>query len=1040
MNMKTKTLVGSMGLAWMAMMPCVSKAAAIVGSPENAMAATVVLTADKDIDSLVVDGVALVPPVTIYPESFPTQYNVRPIVKAGSTKHFFRSNWVKGMVLSSDVTLWPNLDDSVRLIPPFSSGTTITNSFQLDAASFWVDAKLGSDSNAGSEAKPFATIQKAIDSLSGTTRTTVFVRPGDYGPGENANAQYGSSSLIIANKPQVRIVAVEGPEVTRIVGASDPQTIGDEVAPGCGPNAVRCLLVTSSYSSALQGFTLADGRADTSGASTDRRQGAAVDVVGGTIQVSDCIVSNCVATANVVNQIDVHRCRFVDCFAGDGSGSANYIVNKSAWFSEFVGCDIAYAGSSTFGLVREGLNHCTIIGAIKSGRSGGAIPTWNTVVDGGQVAYSGTTGGGSLFNNLKSYYLNEANFTTYRKDVDPLFVDRTKNGVVFADSPIVGLGDVPSAANFGADLWKCFNGDIEGNAIAFSADGKSLAGAYQRTVDRVVVNVAAPANGGFVIQGGDFGSYSLFGERTVSFIPAAGSRPCAGVRAGLQDFWFTNTLNNVIALDYTTLKGYGTPIAVEPIYTTDWYVDDDGDDENSGMLPSLARRTLVSAMSLCSSGDTLWALPGEYTEGLAASDPRQSVSNRVYVTAGVALRSTEGAAKTVIRGAAAKTDPDEYDRGSDGVRCVLLGWSKNVSGTIDGFTLADGHGYGKGSGYASELDAMGGGVLSLCGNTGREPAKGVWVRNCVITNCASHNGVATRVCLENCTLTDCHGGASLVHQGSAYGSYFNGNTATRVFNYSMNLVGSTIGADNRENEKNASVPFANATGNAVMRNTLVCLPMTLGGDGVTEIRNSVFAKGSNLADGHADTNESVRVAISDEGVAIDAAGVPIIGKCLAVDAGNNDWTSTETDLAGSQRIYNGTVDAGCFEADWRAVYAKRIGNPALVTVSEASADVVSDVAGRVSIAAGSLVSELTNASGEALKCVLKVSVDGGTLMVRLDGVPLVEPIVSGAREIAFEIAKEHAQLALTFEPSREGAGAATILSLRRDTGLIVVIR
>ena len=919
---------------------------------------------------------------------------------------------------------YPQLDGRIFVMPSPDPDVLLKNELVFAARVLWVDAgPKGSDSNDGqSEDTPFKTLKAASDFVAAESKTTVvYVKKGEYA--SEVMSYCGNVRLAVNNKT-VRFVAVDGPAETAIVGEAD-QTTG-----GCGANAVKLLSLRGS-GVAVQGFTLKNGFTDEKTASDASYR----DAIWGSYSsmILDCIITNCVANRDVIHDMRLIRCRVIDCTCGEGGCVFSGCMLSSVYAAGNVN---PTGGSGTTGWCgSSACYHTTFVSTPRSGRVGGDGTFVNAIIDGGANLYSSTHATNAIVWNVANVNYGASDHV---EETDPDFADRGKTGDVLSVSPAIGFCSRPTADNYGDTYWKFVSSDVDGNALAMTADGKLTAGAIQTPVPGAVVDVGTLA-GGLELASGVVGRNYLSGEKTVSFRSAdTGTRPCAGITVDGENLLFTNGVASVISLGLADFLG--KTVTAVPLYTTDWYVDAvKGNDANSGMFPTAARQTLVEGMKRCASGDTLWALPGEYKDGLDASNPNQSVSNRVYVKAGVCLKSTEGAEKTIIRGAAAKTDPDEHGCGLDGVRCVLLGWASSTSGTIDGFTLADGHCYGK-SGAATDYDAMGGGVLSLSSMSGRNPANGVWVRNCVITNCAAYNAVASRVCLENCRVVGNAGGSALVYQGSGYGSYFNGNTATRVFNYSLNLVGCTIGPDNKDGEKNAQ-PFANTIGGtgAIMRNSLVCLPTALGGSQVTEIRNCVFAKKSDLS-AHADIDETVVVAATDDDVAIDANGAPVIGKCLAVDAGNNDWIESETDLAGSQRIYNGTVDAGCFEADWRPVYAKCIGRSRYVSVTAADPSVTTNEIGQVTIPSGSLAAALANDGGADATYVLKVAATGGALTVSVDGVPVAEPIVSGTREIELKNLDALARLDFAFDPAAENPGTATILSLRKQVGMLLIVR
>ena len=124
----------------------------------------------------------------------------------------------------------------------------------------WVDGANGDDvNNDGSQALPFATIQKGIDSLvtgGYTAGSTVYVAPGTYAP------------IAVPNLP------------IRIEGSGYPVTFID------GGGTARCATLSfgwgDEFDTVLEGFTLQNGYADCGGG-----------VIGGTL--TSCVITSCEA-------------------------------------------------------------------------------------------------------------------------------------------------------------------------------------------------------------------------------------------------------------------------------------------------------------------------------------------------------------------------------------------------------------------------------------------------------------------------------------------------------------------------------------------------------------------------------------------------------------------------------------------------------------------------------------------------------------------------------------------------------------------------
>ena len=159
----------------------------------------------------------------------------------------------------------------------------------LQAATNYV-ATTGNDTNSGSFASPFLTIQKAVDVA--LTGGVILVGPGTYATGENtsASATYGRSRVAITRNITVR--SLQGAERTIILGQAHPS------ATGSGGDSIRCVVMTEGV---LDGFTLKDGYADTSKNNGNMDDpiinggGVCVPVGFSTPVINNCIITGCSA-------------------------------------------------------------------------------------------------------------------------------------------------------------------------------------------------------------------------------------------------------------------------------------------------------------------------------------------------------------------------------------------------------------------------------------------------------------------------------------------------------------------------------------------------------------------------------------------------------------------------------------------------------------------------------------------------------------------------------------------------------------------------
>lgn len=175
---------------------------------------------------------------------------------------------------------------------------------------------------------------------------------------------------------------------------------------------------------------------------------------------------------------------------------------------------------------------------------------------------------------------------------------------------------------------------------------------------------------------------------------------------------------------------------------TDYYVDADRpDDTGSGLSWATAKKTIQAAVNLTTNGDTVLVEDGNYNSG-ATVTPGYTVSNRVYISTAIELRSMNGPDHTAIVGAPATGG----GIGADAVRGMYV----SVSGaSIIGFTFTNGY-----ASTASYYKNSYGGGFCMADE-----------QSVVVSNCHFFGNSA-------------HGGGGAFCEGSIYDCRFEGNTAT----------------------------------------------------------------------------------------------------------------------------------------------------------------------------------------------------------------------------------------------------------------------
>lgn len=794
-----------------------------------------------------------------------------------------------------------------------------------DAAdSYYVNAKTGLDAYDGKAAVwdgfhgPKRLLSDVSALVTPTTDAamvgdTVYVAEGDYNEGSD------ESGLFRAAFPAgTRLVGVGDRDKIRIFGSATGKTRSTSASD------LRCLSMGSW--TLVENMTLCNGR----GHEVD---GGACKGTTSTYYVG-CVFSNNYASATsaskqgkggAVANGTVIRCLFKrnSAFAG------RCMYSGTAWNCVFDQTGENSSQSSDYVTYNTKTYNCTVAGTGGCGVRGGSH--YNLLLrrpDGGKSG-SGTSMYSALYvgestrgNANDARTLVELGEAKLRLDGDytPVKTSDPVNAAIDYGSNVVYETDFPTSDLVADQKYLDFNGNgrIKNGVIDVGAcESDPL-------IRRLVIT---DAQTGLTIVGAPVGETVLGPGESVTLTLSRNystAKLCVGVRVNGEFLSFTGETED---LTYQRTYAYGDPaesLTIEAVYAqkNDWYVDAlKGDNANNGYTKYQAKRTLVGAMTnaLLSAGDTVHAAEGVYDEG----EMRLSggTSNRVHVVEGVGLVADGSVGKTIIKGFI----PDVPGKGdATSVRCVTL----SDGAYVKGFTICNGSTALEGSAERC-VSGKGGGV------------QGGTVIDCVITNCyAVRGGGASAATLIRCRVVDCgfvtgtnpYGktadpAAAGTIDCSLYDSFSNGE----VYDPDA-VINSTI--DAKMTKSTGMLRVCNSCVDQVSERS----------EATVLLSNCVYRTG-----GATDVATSVKV---DKLPAVDAATLRPVADAasLLIDKGVNadhvypaDFADElGTDVGGGQRTYNGRIDIGCGEFDWRGTYAQAFG-ARRVLVAAASENVTNAV-------------------------------------------------------------------------------------------------
>jgi hypothetical protein len=316
------------------------------------------------------------------------------------------------------------------------------------------------------------------------------------------------------------------------------------------------------------------------------------------------------------------------------------------------------------------------------------------------------------------------------------------------------------------------------------------------------------------------------------------------------------------------------------------------------------------------------------------------------------------------------------------------------------------------------------------------------VENCVISNSYGNIGTAALCDLIACKVM---GNRTMsqgcgVRQGNAYGCFFDGNVGKSVLSYCQHVWNCTITTNNVSADGVKGTSIASLINDGTAINTYIGYKLTTGEKDKILIDHCVVGEG-----GYSQYDGVVAKDLILTGGApqeFDKNGVPVAGANSAVDNGDASQGLEypgNTDLRGFQRVMNGAMDIGCYEADWRGVYADILSGSRRFTVTTASAQVTS-AENSVEIASGSLACEWGNDTGRTVTYSFNIQVVGsGELSVILNGEKIATVTGSAAQTFTYSNKLAKNAFKFTYVPAEgEEPGKAVLSAFTRTTGCFVI--
>jgi hypothetical protein len=627
-----------------------------------------------------------------------------------------------------------------------------------------------------------------------------------------SNGVYQTGGRVATSDAVTNRVVIDKPITVQSVNGPASTTIQGAGPPGDA--AVRCAWMTNGAT--LIGFTLTNG---------------ATYVEGGGLwaQSAAAVASNCIFTGNS-SSLDgggacrgtLNNCTLVGNLAGNAGGGANASVLNNCTLS---GNTSDYVGGGAHGAT---LNNCTLRGnsAFEGGGANAStlnncVLTGNASTDYGGGAYGGTLNNCTLAGNASGIEGGGAYLSTLNNCI--VYFNTASAQANYSGGTIAYTCTTPLPAG---------TGNIGDNPLFVNLAATNLALATNSPCRDIGNNAHAPGTNDLagnprIVNGSvDMGAYEI------QTPPAPGS-----------------------ATHYVRL---GSPNPQSPY--AGW---------------ATAATNIQHAIDVAATGDTVLVSNGVYQTG-GRVVPGTLLTNRVVIDRPVTVRSVNGPAGTIIKGAGTM--------GNAAVRCA---WMTNGA-TLIGFTLTNG------ATRSSLSDLEGGGLWA-------QSAAAV-ASNCIFTgNSASlYGGGAYGGTFNNCTFTF---NQAFDSGGGAYGSTLNNSSVTSNSAesgggaYGSTLVNCTL-------TRNAALTGAGAYGGTLSNCTLTGNVSTDNGGGAfNALLNACTLTGNS--------------AVYGGGAALGTLNNCLLTGNTAVDSGGGAFVAT---------LNNSTVSGNSASTNGGGVYLGALTN------------------------------------------------------------------------------------------------------------------